>query len=149
MDADRFALLNLLRALSEASSRRGIGRALGSLALGSALGARGLAEATAGKRRKKRRRRNNRKHKQNQNQNQPPPHVCQGRDACVGDIGDVICGAESNCYCFVTAEGETYCGKGNGVNSCQECEEQFPGRDCFPGTGPNCSPFSCAEPCPV
>jgi hypothetical protein len=107
-------------------------------------GSRGLAEAEAAKRRKRRRRR-----KKRQPDPPPdPPHVCEGRDACIDGI-TASCSMDPNCFCFVTAEGDPYCGKGNGVDSCEQCEQQFPGRDCFPGTGSQCVSFSCVEPCPV
>lgn len=144
-------LADLFRSLNEPSSRRGIAGG----ALVGVLGALGLAGADAGKRRKKRRRRKRRKQRQQERRKeqqpeepQPQPHVCQGRNACIGTSLDARCSTDPNCFCFVTAVGEPYCGKGNGVASCQQCE-QFPGRDCFPGGGSNCADFSCVEPCPV
>ncbi len=69
------------------------------------------------------------------------------KNACTQGVA-AACGTPGrSCYCFVTTRGASFCGKGNGVNSCEECAEQFPGRQCFPGGGPQCESFSCVEPC--
>lgn len=133
----------LIRSLT-ASRRLLLGGVPGAVfGLRGAFGAFGLVEAEAAKRRKQHKRRKRRKKPQPE-----PPHVCEGRDACIVGV-NAPCGTDPNCFCFVSEEGDPYCGKGNGVESCEVCEQQFPGRDCFPGTGSQCSAFSCVEPCPV
>jgi hypothetical protein len=69
------------------------------------------------------------------------------RDACRQGVAAECGDPGSSCYCFLTAEGASFCGRGNSVSSCAECESQFPGRFCLPGSGPQCGAFSCVEPC--
>jgi len=70
------------------------------------------------------------------------------RNACLQGVA-AACGAPgSSCFCFITPQGTSFCGRGNTVNSCEQCAQQFPGRLCFPQSGPQCGPFGCLEPCP-
>jgi hypothetical protein len=69
------------------------------------------------------------------------------RDACIQGVAAECGSPGSSCYCFLTARGASFCGRGNTVASCAECESQFPGRFCLPGSGPQCGAFSCVEPC--
>jgi hypothetical protein len=41
------------------------------------------------------------------------------------------------------------CAKGNTVASCEQCQQQLPGRHCFPGTGDRCGASSCVVECPT
>ena len=69
------------------------------------------------------------------------------QNACTQGIAAECGPPDSSCYCFLTTRGASFCGHGNTVNSCAECEAQFPGRFCFPGDGPQCGAFSCLAPC--
>ena len=145
MDINQFT--KFLSSLTASSSRRDIARAVGSLALGGALGASAQSDSAANKRRKRRRRR--KKHGQNQ-PSPPPPHVCQGRNVCLArPISAARCSDDGNCFCNVTDKGQPICAKGNSVTSCAKCEQLFPGRICTTGGGPNCGAFGCVEECPL
>lgn len=130
----------LARVVFAASCRRDLGRALAGLALGAGPGFGRLSAAEAGERQKKRRRKRRRKNR---------AHICQGRNACISPLTSACNPSDGNCFCFVDAAGEPICARGNTVASCEQCEQQFPGRLCFPGTGPQCSGFSCVVKCDV
>ena len=136
MDAHHFD--TLIRALGTSPSRRNLVRTVSGLWL--AAGALPLANAEANRRRRKRRRRKKRRKDRG--------HVCQGRDACIEGV-NAQCGDDPNCFCFVDAAGGPICAKGNTVTICEQCEQQFPGRLCLPGTGPQCGAFGCVEECPL
>jgi hypothetical protein len=125
MDGHSFDILT--RALSATPSRRALGRALAGLTMGGLPGFLRSAGMDAGRRKNKRRRRRRRKNR---------PHVCEGRDACLGGL-PTCSSSDPNCYCFVDAEGDPICAKGNTVDTCEQCQQQFPGRLCFPGTAHN------------
>jgi hypothetical protein len=131
----------LTRMFSATPSRRELGRALAGLTAGGLPGLWHSAEMDAGRRPRKRRRRKRRRKNRE--------HICQGRDACVDGIAAACDPSDGSCFCFADAGGEPICAKGNTVTSCEQCEQQFPGRLCFPGTGPQCGAFSCVEECDV
>jgi hypothetical protein len=137
MNANRFD--NLLRALTDVSSRRTVTRYLAGITVAGTLGSRlGLAEVDAKGRKKKKRRRRKKRRKENQ-------PFCAGKNYCTDDSGDALCDATGTCLCMVNAEsGKSFCGIGQRtVTSCAECSAV---ETCYDQSA-CAAPVGCALPC--
>lgn len=135
-----FGRLDTLRhSLSEAPSRRGIGRAFAALTFSGGVAALvGLGGSEAKKKCKKRK-----------EKKCPKPAFCTGKNTCFpGESVRCDSDGDEPCSCLIAAEtGAPFCtGNTSSANACTECPED---RTCV-YTGPECGfgPFGCALPCP-